>query len=258
MKLFNKIIALSTFAALLLGFISGPCMAAAAKPLRLGYLDNPGSLLCKIAAAAGHFSEEGLQVELVSFADSASGLAALESGAIDVGAFAVGDSLRAIAAGKGFRIIAGGGAPLYGNPAAEESNLFQVEEESRGVVVVIPPNWPIAEKGTIIQLTAALIRAYRTSRNSLHVTALPTGSRPDSTFNFDPNPDYWRVEKIWNGLGLQNPAMKRDFLANHIYEEIYCDALDRLLLGDIDPVLQHLFSKAICTPNCCPANAAKL
>jgi hypothetical protein len=52
--------------------------------------------------------------------------------------------------------------------------------------------------------------------------------------------------------------MKRDFLANHVYEEIYCDALDRLLLGHIDPILQQLFSKAICTPNCCPASASKL
>ncbi len=258
MKLFNKFLALSTCAALLLSLISGTGMAASAKPVRLGYLDNPGSVLCQIAAAAGHFSEEGLQVELVAFADSASGLAALESGAIDVGAFAVGDSLRAIAAGKGFRLIAGGGTPLHGNPVAEQSNSFQVEEESRGVVVVIPQNWSVAEKGTIIQLTAALIRAYRTSRNFTAVASLPIGSRPDSTFRFDPNPDYWRVEKIWSGLGLQNLTMKRDFLANHIYEEIYCDALDRLLLGDIDPVLQHLFSKAICTPNCCPANAAKL
>jgi hypothetical protein len=64
--------------------------------------------------------------------------------------------------------------------------------------------------------------------------------------------------RIWQGLGLQDAAMSRDFLASHVYEEIYCDALDRLLLGPTDPVLQGLLGKAICTPNCCPANSGRI
>jgi hypothetical protein len=241
---------------LLAGMLCWPAAHAMASPtgtVRLGYLDHPGSALCQIAEAKGHFREEGLQVELVRFTDSSKGLAALESGAIDVGAFRVDDSLRAIAAGKGFRIIAGGGTLQSINPLAELDDVLQTETDSKGIVVLIPPTWPNAAKGTIIQLTAALIRAYRTRQQQpLH------GSKPGTVVHFDPNPDYWRLERIWRTLGLQDSAMKRDFLANHVYEEIYCDALDRMLLGHIDSTLQQLFSKAVCTPNCCPASAAKL
>jgi hypothetical protein len=224
--------------------------------VRLGYLDNPGSALCQIAAEKGHFREEELQVELVRFSDSGTGLAALEAGTIDVGAFGIADSLRAIAGGKGFRIIAGGGTPLNDNPLAELDETFRAEADSRGIVVLIPPTWPNDEKGTIIQLTAALIRAYRYQQGSSHST--PTSGRHSlKTVLFDPNPDYWRLERIWRLLGYQRATMKRDFLASHVYEEIYCDALDRMLLGLIDPILQSLFSKAVCTPNCCPANSGK-
>jgi hypothetical protein len=231
-----------------------PGMALTGRPLRLGYLDSPGSALCRIAAQKGHFREEGLQVELVKYTDSGKGLEALETGVIDVGVFAVGDSLQAIAGGKSFRIIAGGGTPIKDTPLAELDREFQTENESRGVLVLIPPTWPNAEKGTIIQLTAAWIRAYRSQQQQLSASSGRSGKQ----VHFDPNPDYWRLERIWHSLGLQDAAMKRDFLANHVYEEIYCDALDRLLLGHIDPILQQLFSKAICTPNCCPASSAKL
>jgi hypothetical protein len=253
----STIIVLLALVAGLPGLFAGTGLASSERVIRLGYLDNPGSALCRIAADRGHFAEEGISVQLVRFDTSQHGLAELESGTIDIGAFEVGDSLRAIAGGKDFRIIAGGGAPLYGNPMAELDEATRAEAESRGVVVLIPQNWPNAEKGTIIQLTAALIRAYRTHHQSTQKK--PTNvNRSDSSIHFDPNPDYWRLARIWRALGLQSPSMKRDFLADHVYEEIYCDALDRLLLGHIDQVLQQLFSKAICTPNCCPASAAKL
>lgn len=231
-----------------------PSMALTGRSLRLGYLDSPGSVLCRIATQKGHFREEGLQVELVKFSDSGKGLEALETGSIDVGVFGVGDSLRAIAGGKNFRIIAGGGTPIRNSPLVELDDELQTENVSRGDLVLIPPSWPNAEKGIIIQLTAAWIRAYRTYQQQISTSY----SRSGKQVHFDPNPDYWRLERIWHSLKLQDADMKRDYLANHVYEEIYCDALDRLLLGHIDPILQQLFSKAICTPNCCPASATKL
>lgn len=235
------------------GTVATSVAATTARTIRLGYLDTPGSALCRIAAERGHFREEGVQVELVRYPDSVKGLEALEKGAIDVGAFAVGESLRAIAAGKNFRIIAGGGTPIKNSPLAELDGDLQSENESQGILLLIPPEWPNSEKGTIIQLTAAWIRAYRTNQQRLSTSS----GRSVNQIHFDPNPDYWRLERIWRTLALQHPEMKRDYLASHVYEEIYCDALDRLLLGQIDPILQQLFSKAICTPNCCPANAAK-
>ena len=230
-----------------------PVSATMQKTLRFGYLDHPGSALFLIAAAKEYFREEGLQVELIRYSESARGLSALETGVIDVGAFTTSDSLSAIADGKGFRIIAGGGTQLSANPLTELDDTLQAETDSRGIIVLISPSWPNAEKGTIIQLTAAIIKAYRTQQQSQ-----TRDSKHTAAVHFDPNPDYWRLERIWRSLGLQDSTMKRDFLASHVYEEIYCDALDRMLLGPIDSILQQLFSKAVCTPNCCPASAAKL
>jgi hypothetical protein len=237
--------------------VSAPVFAAETRIIRFGYLDHPGSALCRIAAAQGHFSEEGLQVELIGFADSDKGLAALEKGAIDVGAFNIAASLRAIAGGKGFRIIVGGGTPMQENPLAELDNSLQAENEGQGIVVMIPPAWPSAGKETITRLTVALIRAYRTHRQQPRAASPAPGKRLDWAVHYDPNPDYWRLERIWCSLGLQDSAVKRDFLANHVYEEIYCDALDRLLDGSPDDqVFKDLSSKAVCTPDCCPKKAA--
>lgn len=235
---------------------AAPVAASETRIIRFGYLDDPGSFLYRIAAAREHFREEGLRVKLVSFSDSREGLAALESGAIDIGAFRVGDSLRAIADGKGFRIIAGGGTPVSDDPLVELDDTLQDETRSRGVVVLIPPTWTNAEKDTLVRLTAALIKAYRSHRHQTP-DASP-GSHLNRITHFDPNPDYYRLERIWRSLGLQAVNMKQDFLANHIYEEIYCDALDRLLDSSADdPVFKELSSKAVCTPDCCPKNAKK-
>jgi hypothetical protein len=257
-----RIIAGATVAAAM-GLASAVSGLAAQTPLRLGYLDNPGSALCRIAATYGHFREEGLRVKLVRFTDSAAGLGALETGAIDAGAFSVGTALTEIAHGKELRIIAGGGTPAATDHLGGQDEAIQQNLDRTGIVVLVPANRPAAEKGTIISLTAALIRAHctlqqqsasarqATLRNFSQSTAVPD-------IHFDPNPDYWRMLRIWQGLGLQDTAMASDFLANHVYEEIYCDALDRLLIGPIDSALQSLFSKAVCTPNCCPANSGRL
>jgi hypothetical protein len=242
--------------AVIMSTVSAPVFAAETRIIRFGYLDHPGSALCQLAAAQGHFREEGLQVELIGFADPDKGLAALEKGAIDVGAFTIAASLRAIAGGKGFRIIVGGGTSLQGNPLAELDDSFQAESEGQGVVVLIAPAWPAAGKETLTRLTAALVRAYRTHRHQPRAASSSPGNRLNGAVHYDPNPDYWRLERIWRSLGLQDSAMKRDFLANHVYEEIYCDALDRLLDGSPDDqVFKDLSSKAVCTPDCCPKKA---
>lgn len=245
-----RIAAVLLLAAGMPGVVPWPAQAAAKRSFRIGYLDNPGSALCRLALARGHFRREGLQVELTPFSDSSAGLAALKAGTIDAGAFSIGDSLRFIAAGSGFRIIAGGGTPRAGDPLTELDEALQAENEIRGIVVLVGPRWSDAGKGTLIRLTAALIRAYRTLRH--HPGDVHSGHRTGAV-HFDPNPDFYRLERIWRSLGLQNPGMKGDFLASHVYEEIYCDALDRLLDSAADdPVYRELSGKAVCTPDCCP------
>ncbi|HEY5974882.1 MAG TPA: ABC transporter substrate-binding protein [Geobacteraceae bacterium] len=223
------------------------------RAFRLGYLDHPGSILCRVAADKGHFRKEGLKVELVRFADVRQGLAALAAGAVDAGVFPAGETLSSIASGTGIRIIAGGGTVVAGNPEAELAETGRADTHSQGIVVSIPRKAP--PKAAITQLTAGLIRAYRTVRQHPETVSRYAG-RLDDLVVFDPNPDYWRLERTWRSLGLQNAAMKHDFLADHVYEEIYCDALDRLLdsSGD-DQVFKELSSKAVCTPDCCPKSA---
>ena len=234
---------------------AAPDSAAAEKSFRLGFLDSPGSGLCRIAALKGHYREEGLKVELVRFADNRSGLAALEHRTIDAGAFEVGEVLRAIARGIGFRIIAGGGVPTSTGPLAELDPDVQQKLDLTGSVVVIPPVGVASEKETVTRLTAALIRAYRSRQlqpDLLHND--PSGSDRTITV-FNPAPDYYHLELLWRRLDLQTAAMPHDFLANHVYEEIYCDALDGLRDdAPEDQVFTELSRKVVCVPDCCPKN----
>jgi hypothetical protein len=232
-----------------------PGIAIEERLFRLGYLDNPGSGLCRIAALKGHFSAEGLKVELIRFSDSRSGLAALGQGAIDGGAFHVGEGLRAIARDKGFRIIAGGGIPLATGPLAELDSRVQQESDLFATVVFIPAIGSSGEKENLTRLTAALIRAYRSSRMEPDLQR-ETSAGPDQTITrFDPSPEYYHLERLWHQLALQSPDMSRGFLADHVYEEIYCDALDRLLdRSPEDTLFKELSARAICVPDCCPKN----
>ena len=238
--------------ALLTGVKSGD---AGSSSFRLGYLDHPGAALCRIAVLKGGYGQEGLKVELVRFADSRSGLAALEQGTIGAGAFEVGEGLKAIAQGKGFRIIAGGGIPTATGLLAELDDRVQQELDLSGIVVLIPATGPAGEKEFLTTLTAALVRAYRSGRAEPELLrGRSTGTDHPITV-FDPSPDYYRLERLWRRLELQTAVMPRDFLANHIYEEIYCDALDSLLDGSPDDkVYRELSAKAVCVPDCCPKN----
>jgi hypothetical protein len=245
----------------LLTFASFSCSAAQEELFRLGYLDHPGSALCLVADGNGHFQTEKLRVKLIAFADSASGLASLEAGTIDAGAFSVSESLREIARGKKLRIIAGGGLPTEAEASAGKDGTGRTRPDSSGIVVLVAGDRRPPDKGTITRLTVALIRADQTLQHRENSAGSASGAHMNNIgIAFDPNPDYWRLEKLWRELGLQDAAMPRDFLASHVYEEIYCDALDRILVeSDLnDPVLQQLFSRAVCTPNCCPANTGKL
>jgi hypothetical protein len=162
----------------------------------------------------------------------------------------VAETLNVIAAGTGIRIIAGGGAVFDNNPVSELGENGMEESYRQGIVVSIPKQG--SPKAAITQLTAGLIHAYRAVRQHPELVSGYAG-RPEGVVVFNPNPDYYRLERIWKSLGLQVADMKPDFLANHVYEEIYCDALDSLMDSTPnDPVFKELSSKAVCTPDCCP------
>jgi hypothetical protein len=245
---------------LTLTLMAGPGYAA--QPLavvRFGYLEQTGSALFLIAKAHRLFRAEGLDLVPVRFRDSASGEEALVAGRIDAGAFEVGTILDAIGNGHPLRIIAGGGVDASAGLLEE----LDAEREDRGIVIVAGEGPRALDKTTLVKITSALIKADLMLQNHpAKAWSTIARHRPGKqrSFRFDPNPDYWHLADLWKRHGLQAREMPRDFLANHVYEEIYCDALDRLVLGDgtDDPALQKLVSKAVCVPNCCPANTGKL
>jgi len=253
--------ALTVLAALFV--LVGNAQAQPMRSLRLGYLERSGSALCLLAAAHGFFREEGLEVALIPFPDTASGEAALVAGKIDLGAFAVGATLQAVAGGRKFRIITGGGTEQSSGLLDELDPSAQQGLDDRGIVVVAGEGTDALDKTCLIKLAAALIKADLLLENKpSRAWSGIVGYRPETgqLVHFNPNPDYWHLAEVWKRLGLQAKEMPRDYLSNHVYEEIYCDALDRLVLaqGADDPALQKLVHKAICVPNCCPANSGKL
>ncbi len=237
--------------------------AAPVKPLRIGYLDHPGSALVLTAAAKNLFKSEGVQVRLIRYCDTESGLADLAKDRIDVGAFTVGETLLQIADGKGLRIIGGGGTVLAVDPA-DLDEAAKAEQESGGIVMMVAEGPRAPGKAVLTGLMTALIRAHQSLQKAPKAVrdrvvtqiSLPV---PDRSVHFEPSADYRRMERLWRSRDLQKEGMPRDFLATHLDEEIYCDALDRLVDRDglKDELLKKLFSEAVCVPDCCPKDAKK-
>lgn len=75
--------------------------------LKVGHLPVTGHAKFFVAKEEGFFKQEGLDVELVEFANSADGLAALRAGKLDLGAFGTTAPLVHIAKGADIRIIGG-------------------------------------------------------------------------------------------------------------------------------------------------------
>lgn len=81
--------------------------AQAGKDLKVGYLPVTGHAKFFIAKEQGLFAKEGLNVELIEFANSADGLNAIVAGKLDIGAFGTTAPLAHIAKGTDLRIIGG-------------------------------------------------------------------------------------------------------------------------------------------------------
>lgn len=96
--------------------------------LRVGYLPVTGHGKFFVARDERIFEKEGLDVELVEFANSADGLSALRAGQIDVGAFGTTAPLVHIAKGADLRIIGG----IMG----EDASVIATEENAPSIRTV--------------------------------------------------------------------------------------------------------------------------
>lgn len=93
---------------------------AAAESLKVGYLPVTGHAKFFVAKEQGLFAQEGLDVELVEFQNSADGLNAVVAGKLDIGAFGTTAPVAHIAKGAKLKIIGGimgGDAALIATPA---------------------------------------------------------------------------------------------------------------------------------------------
>jgi len=79
----------------------------AAESLKVGHLPVTGHAKFFVAKEEGFFKQEGLDVDLIEFANSADGLAALRAGKLDLGAFGTTAPLVHISKGADIRIIGG-------------------------------------------------------------------------------------------------------------------------------------------------------
>jgi NitT/TauT family transport system substrate-binding protein len=92
-------------AAALLAASAAP--ARAATPLTAGYLPVTGQAKWFLAKELGFFAEEGIDINLVEFTNSADGLTALRGGKLDVAPFGTTAPLIHISKGADLRIIGG-------------------------------------------------------------------------------------------------------------------------------------------------------
>ncbi len=81
--------------------------AVAGEPLKVGYLPVTGHAKFFVAKEQGFFAQEGLDVELIEFINSADGLNAVVAGKLDIGAFGTTAPLAHIAKGADLKIIGG-------------------------------------------------------------------------------------------------------------------------------------------------------
>ena len=95
-----------------------------AQELKVGYLPATGHAKFFVAKEQGFFADEGLDVQLVEFTNSADGLNAIIAGKLDIGAFGTAGPLVHVARGSQLQIIGG----IMGEDAALISRADRANE----------------------------------------------------------------------------------------------------------------------------------
>ena len=98
------------------------------RALKVGYLPVTGHAKFFVAQEQGFFAQEGLDVQLIEFVNSADGLNAIVAGKLDIGAFGTTAPLAHIAKGTDLRIIGG----IMG----EDASLVAPAEKARQIKTV--------------------------------------------------------------------------------------------------------------------------
>jgi len=123
--------------------------------LKVGHLLVPGQAKIFIAQDLGYFAEQGLDVELVEFSNSADGLAALRAGKLDFGTFGATAPLFHIAKGADIRIVGGihnEDAALIATPEKAAQIKTVADLKGRKIAVVRLSSGDAALRGRLQEL----------------------------------------------------------------------------------------------------------
>jgi len=233
--------------------------AADSGPLfHIGYLDDPGSGLVQHAADRGGFRAVGLRVELVKTDSAENALALLKSCAIDAAAVDSISALADIARDGRIAIFSGSGHLPATVNSLDANGKTPDKTPAERIVIVALRERLLSERQLFNRVSDALIRAYASYYRQQEKAPgeIRQNPGPNSAGTaivlLDPNPGYDDLARLWKERGLQREGQPRDYLATHINEEYFCDALYLLLeRAPDDPALLLLLNRAVCVPNCC-------
>lgn len=131
--------------------------APTAQPVtvKVGHLLVPGQGKLFIAKQLGYFAEQGLNVQLIEFTNSADGLAALRAGKIDFGVAGATAPLFHIAKGADIRIVGGihnEDAALIAKPETASQIKTVADLKGRKIAVVRLSSGDAALRGKLLEL----------------------------------------------------------------------------------------------------------
>jgi NitT/TauT family transport system substrate-binding protein len=147
--------AILAVAALVVGGVFIARRATRKTPIRVGNLLVPGQAKLFIAKELGYFAEQGLDVQLVEFTNSADGLAALRAGKLDFGSFGATAPLFHIAKDADIRIVSGihdEDAGLITTAKNAESIKSVADLKGKKVAVVRLSSGDAALRGRLLEL----------------------------------------------------------------------------------------------------------
>lgn len=226
-------------------------------PLRIAYLDDPGSAPILLAAGGEEFRDAGLRPTLIRVESPAAAWELLGSGQTDVVAV---DALSALEG-----ISRDGRLALFSGSGHLGERQGEGDVPPARIVLVALRERLVRERRLFNPVVEALVRGY--CRLVRQPDSLPPvlgtlrngAGLQGNVLLIDPDPGYDGLARIWKERALQRQGQPRDYLSSHVNEEYYCDSLYLLLdRSPNDPELRQLLNRAVCVPNCCTPYTASL
>lgn len=226
----------SALAAFVVG-VAGVAHAAAAETLRVGYLPIGTHGKFMIAKERGFYRDEGLDVELVEFVNSADGLNALVAKKIDVGAFGTSAPLVHVSKGADIKIIGGitsGGSSFIARPETAATIKTPADLKGKKIATV--------RLSTVDAILRAALRDagldWKRDVQIFELKSAPAVAEAVKSGQVD-------VGALWgpHDLRAEKEGMKILFYSHELYPAHVCC---RIIVGrNSDPVTGEKFLRAI-------------